>query len=97
MAGTAFNALMDGYVMTPDPGPLPTDNNAGATMGAVMGPNVGATATAGLSVGTPPLTGLHNIPLHVALLGLIALGVIVLLRKLGFRFSVAGKLTAGGR
>lgn len=89
---TAFNALIDdGYTAAPDPGPPPTDNNAGATMGAVMGPAPHAAAIQG----TPPLTGRHNTPLHVAFLGLIALGIVILLRKAGFRFAVAGSL--GGR
>lgn len=87
---TAYNALVDGYVTSPSPGPLPTDNNANATMGASMGPNLSARAAA--SIGTPPLTGQHNTPLQVGFLGLIALGIVILLRKLGFRFSVAGKL-----
>lgn len=86
----AYNSLVDGLVTSPDPGPVPTDNNAGATMGASMGPNLSAAASA--SVGTPPLTGRHNTPLQVAFLGIIALGIIVLLRKLGFSFSVAGKV-----
>lgn len=97
MAGTAFNALVDGYVATPNPGPLPTDNNAGATQGAVMGPNVsaGVSANTSASVGSPPYTGMHNTPLHVAFLGLLALGIIILLRRAGFRFSAVGKLGVG--
>ena len=97
MAGTAFNALTDGFVMNPDPGPVPTSDNGGATLGAVMGPTTTGNAAAADLQGTPPLTGSHNTPLQVAFLGLIALGVIILLRKAGFRFSVAGKLSAGGR
>ncbi|HET9721119.1 MAG TPA: hypothetical protein VFP55_13645 [Solirubrobacteraceae bacterium] len=93
---TAFNALLDGYATSPDPGPLPTDSNGGATMGATMGPTGTAAHIASLQ-GTPPYTGPHNTPLQVAFLGLIALGVVILLRKAGFRFSVAGKLSAGGR
>lgn len=92
----AFNALLDydAYMQTPDPGPVSTDTNSGATMGAVMGPSP---ANAHMVQGTPPLTGAHNTPLQVAFLGLVALGIIILLRKAGFRFSVAGKLSAGGR
>lgn len=97
MAGTAFNALVDSYVATPDPGPLPTGNNGGGTMGAVMGPSPSNTSAAASIQGTPPLTGSHNTPLHVAFLGLVALGVIILLRKAGFRFSAVGKLGVGGR
>lgn len=84
MAGTAFNSLVDGFVANPDPGTLPTDSNAGATQGAVMGPTPSQAANAADLQGTPPLTGAHNTPLHVAFLGLVALGVVILLRKLGF-------------
>lgn len=97
MSGTAFNALVDGYVTNPDPGPVPTDSNAGATRGAMMGPSPANTASAADLQGTPPLTGSHNTPLHVAFLGLLALGVVILLRKAGFRFSVAGNIGVGGR
>lgn len=95
MAGTAFNALVDGYVANPDPGPLPTNNNGGATMGAVMGPAPDDTSSAAAIQGTPPLTGRHNTPLHVAFLGLVALGVVILLRVAGFRFSGAGNIGVG--
>lgn len=95
MSAIAFNPLSDGYVSSPDPGPVPTDNNAGATMGATMGPNVTGGVNVAAMQGTRPLTGPHNIPLHVALLGLIAFGVVVLLRKAGFKFSFAGSV--GGR
>jgi hypothetical protein len=95
VSGTAWNTLTDGYVSAPNPGPLPTGDNGGATMGAVMGPTAAGNAAA--VQGTPPLTGSHNTPLQVAFLGLVALGVIILLRKAGFRFAVAGKLGAGGR
>lgn len=94
MAGTAYNALTDGFVLNPDPTPPPTSDNGNATMGADMGPSP---ANAAAVQGTPPLTGQHNTPLQVAFLGLVAFGVIVLLRKAGFRFSVAGKLSGGGR
>lgn len=94
MAGSAFNGLVDGFAFNPDPTPVATTDNANATMGAVMGPSP---ANAAAVQGTPPLTGAHNTPLQVAFLGLVALGVIVLLRRAGFRFSVAGKLAAGGR
>lgn len=97
MAGTAWNTLTDGFVANPDPGPVPTGSNAGSTMGAVMGPTpIGNSAASSLQ-GKPPLTGPHNTPLQVGFLGLIALGVIILLRKAGFRFSAAGKLGVGGR
>jgi hypothetical protein len=93
---SAFNALVDGYVTSPPPGPPPTDSNGGATAGAAMGPSIPGTHVADLQ-GTPPLTGSHNTPLQVAFLGMIALIVVIALRKLGFRFSMAGKLSAGGR
>jgi hypothetical protein len=89
--GTAFNALLDYSVQTPDPG-VPTDNNAGATRGAEMGPSPDNTQSYADLQGTRPLTGAHNTPLHVAFLGLVALGIVILLRKLGFGFSVAGRL-----
>jgi hypothetical protein len=91
---SAFNSLTDGYVTSPDPGPPPSDSNAGATRGATMGPNVSGVHISALQ-GTPPLTGAHNTPLHVAFLGIVALLVVILLRKAGFRFSVAGSI--GGR
>lgn len=94
MSTTAFNALTDGYVMSPDPGPPAADNNSGATMGAVMGPSP---ANAAASQGVPPLTGSHNTPLQVGFLGLLALGVVILLHMAGFRFSGAagGKFSVG--
>lgn len=95
MSATAFNTLIDGYVESPYPGAPPTDNNAGATMGATMGPNLSGQVAAGLSVGSPPLTGPHNTVLHVAFLGLLALAVLVLLRKAGFRFSYTGRIGRG--
>jgi hypothetical protein len=95
VSGTSFNTLVDGYVTSPNPGPLPTSDNANSTMGAVMGPTPAGSAAA--VQGTPPLTGSHNTPLQVGFLGLVALGVIILLRKAGFRFAVAGKIGAGGR
>lgn len=95
---SAFNALIDGYVTAPDPGPAPVDSNSGATMGAVMGPSP---AQMGPHIadlqGTPPIFGDHNTPLHVAFLGLLALGLVVGLRLMGFRFSVAGNVGLGGR
>jgi hypothetical protein len=96
VSALGFNPLMDGYVTAPDPGPPPTGDNGGATMGASMGPTPAGQHVADLQ-GTPPLTGIHNTPLQVAFLGLVALGVIILLRRAGFRFSVAGKIAAGGR
>lgn len=95
--GPAYNSLVDGYVVNPDPTPLPTNNNGGATMGAVMGPSPQNTAAAADLQGTPPLTGTHNTPLHVAFLGIIALAVIYLLRKGGFHGMVAGRASLGGR
>lgn len=94
---SAFNALIDGYGAAPDPGPPPTDSNAGATQGAAMGP--APVQNAADLQGTSPLFGQHNTPLHVAFLGLIALGVVIALRLAGFRFSVAGAggLGLGGR
>ncbi|HWD76345.1 MAG TPA: hypothetical protein VG371_14485 [Solirubrobacteraceae bacterium] len=92
---SAFNALVDGYAANPAPAP-PTDSNAGATMGASMGPSLAGQHVADLQ-GMPPLTGNHNTPLQVAFLGLVALGIVILLRRAGFRFSLAGKLSAGGR
>lgn len=95
MSATAFNQLIDGYVESPYPGQPPFDNNAGATMGASSGPNLTGTAAASLSVGSSPLTGPHNTVLHVAFLGLLALAVLVLLRKAGFRFSYTGRIGRG--
>jgi len=89
VSATAFNALMDYQVSAPNP--VPYDNNAGATQGASAGPNLTGTAAATLSVGSAPLTGPHNTVLHVAFLGLVSLGVLFLLSKLGFRFSYAGR------
>lgn len=94
---SAFNALVDGWSTAPNPGPPPADSNAGATMGAGMGPTPAAVANAADLQGLPPLTGAHNTPLQVAFLGLIALGIVILLRRAGFRFSFAGKVAAGGR
>jgi hypothetical protein len=80
---TAINSLIDGdgYLMTPDPGAPPTDNNSAATVGASMGP---APHEISALQGTPPLTGSHNTPLHVGFIGLVALGIVILLRVLGF-------------
>lgn len=96
MSVTAYNPLND-YLVVPDPGPPPTASNGGATRGAGMGPSPAQTASAADLQGTPPFFGAHNTPLHVALLGLIALGVVILLRKAGFRFAFAGRVSAGGR
>jgi len=95
---SAFNQLVDGWTTAPNPGPPPTDTNAGATAGAAMGPSPGQAVPHAASIqGTPPIFGAHNTPLHVAFLGLIALAIVILLRRAGFRFSMAGKLSAGGR
>jgi hypothetical protein len=80
-----YNALMDGYATAPDPGPPP---DAGATVSSV-GPHIADVQ------GSPPLTGAHNIPLHVGFLGILALAVVVFLRLVGFRFSVAGRIGSG--
>lgn len=97
MSGTAFNTLMDSYVTSPSPGPVPTADNGGATLGAGMGPSPAGAAAAADLQGTPPLFGGHNLPLHVAIIGLIAFAVIILLRKAGFRGMVAGRVSVGGR
>lgn len=97
MSAIGFNPLMDSYVTAPSPGPVPTGDNGGSTMGASMGPTAAGGAAIADLQGTPPLTGSHNTPLQVAFLGLLALGIIILLRKAGFRFSFAGKIAAGGR
>jgi hypothetical protein len=91
---TAFNALTDGYVTSPDPGPPDSGSNSGATRGAVMGPSP---ANVAALQGTPPLTGAHNTPLQVGFIGLIALGIVILLHMAGFRFSGAagGKFSVG--
>ena len=92
---SAFNPLTDGYVSAPEPAP-PSESNAGATMGATMGPSPSQMGPhiADLQ-GTSPLLGSQNIPLHVGFLGLLALGVVMLLRLLGFKFSAAGNLGVG--
>jgi hypothetical protein len=92
----AYNALMDGYVTSPDPGPPPTDSNGGATAGASVGPHpsqMGPHISA--LQGMPPLNGAHNIPLHVGVLGILALALVIVIRLLGFRFSAVGKIGAG--
>lgn len=93
---SAFNSLLDYGVTAPAPAP-PYDSNGNATAGASMGP---APAQTGVHIaalqGTPPLRGEHNIPLHVAFLGLLALGLVVALRYMGFRFSAVGKIGVGG-
>lgn len=65
-------------------------------MGATMGPSLTGADAASVQ-GTPPLTGSHNTPLQVGFLGLVALAIVILLRKLGFRFALAGKVGVGGR
>jgi hypothetical protein len=91
---SAFNALTDGYVSAPEPtAPPSSSDNAGATSGAAMGPSpsqMGPNIAA--LQGMPPLTGDHNIPLQVGFLGILALGVVIALRLLGFKFSAAGSL-----
>jgi hypothetical protein len=92
---SAFNALTDGFVSAPAPA-APTESNAGATMGAAMGPSPSQMGqTIADLQGTPPLTGEHNIPLHVGFLGVLALTVVIVLRLLGFKFSAAGNLGVG--
>jgi hypothetical protein len=92
---SAWNALTDGYVSAPEPAP-PAESNAGATQGATMGPHPSQMGAHIAELqGTPPLTGEHNLPLHVGFLGLLALGVVILLRMLGFNFSGAGKIGIG--
>lgn len=87
-----FNALVDGFTMSPAPAPPPA-----AASGGVAGPSP---SQAGPSIadvqGVPPLRGDHNIPLQVGFLGLAALAIVIGLRLLGFRFSVAGKVGVGG-
>lgn len=95
MSTVAYNPLTD-YIAAPNPGPVPTNSAGNATMGAVMGPTPQGQAYAASSLqGKPPLFGRHNTPLHVAMLGLLALAVLVLLHKGGFRFAFAGRLGRG--
>lgn len=91
---SAFNSLLDYGVTAPDPGPVPTGSNGGATMGASMGPSPANAAAAG-NVGRPPYTGAHNTALQVAFLGVVAFAVIVLLRKAGFRFGFVAGASVG--
>lgn len=56
---------------------------------------ISAGGTAGAPVGTPPLTGVHNSSLHVALWGVGALGIILLMHTWGFRLVSVGRY--GGR
>lgn len=86
---TAFNALMDSSLLAPEPAPPPGPDQGTATGPAHMGIHI-----ADLQ-GTPPLRGDHNIPLHVGFLGILALGVVVVLRLLGFRFSAVGQIATG--
>lgn len=88
MSFTAFNPLIDG-VSTSAPTRPATDNNGGATAGAVMGPSPAAAASAADLQGSRPLTGAHNTPLHVAVLGIVAILLLWGLRKAGFEFTVA--------
>lgn len=88
----AFNALVDGWVTSPDPGSPAADGNTPALAGTPT-----AVPHAHQVQGIPPLTGAHNTPLQVAFLGLVALAVVMLLRWAGFRFSFAGKVSGGGR
>jgi hypothetical protein len=84
---TAFNALMDtGYgPVAPAPAPPP----AQGSVQSPIGPHIADMQ------GMRPLTGDHNIPLHVGFLGLLALTVVVFLRLIGFRFAVAGRIGTG--
>jgi hypothetical protein len=86
----AFNALVDGHVANPDPGPPPPDG--GATAGPE--PHHMGVHIADLQ-GTRPLAGDHNIPFHVGCLGLAALLLVVALRLAGFKFAVAGNIGRG--
>lgn len=88
---TAYNALVDGYGYTgaPDPGPV-------GDVGSVQAHSSTMPHIADLQ-GMPPIFGDHNIPLHVGMLGLLALAIVVGLRALGFTFSGAVGVGIGGR
>lgn len=87
---SAYNALVDfGYGSSPDPGPVP--GPVGGDVHSSVGPHIADVQ------GVPPIFGDHNIPLHVAFLGIAALAIVVGLRLLGFRFSGAAGVGIGGR
>ena len=44
------------------------------------------------SVGSQPLTGDHNLPIHLGVVIVAALGVVIVLNKAGFRFAVTAGL-----
>jgi len=92
--------LLDYTVNASSPAP-PTGGGA-ATPGPYSQATVGRSLDAGVTVGvanqpvgTSPLTGVHNTPLHVAVVGIGALAAIVLMHKWGFRLVSVGRY--GGR
>ena len=87
MSALAFNPLIEGGGYNPPaPPPAAVAGSASAQVGGY-----GLTASSDVQ-GMRPLTGLHNIPLRVGVMGLLALVTLWLLRLGGFRFSVAGDL-----
>jgi hypothetical protein len=60
------------------------------------GPYSQASIGNGQPVGTAPLAGSHNTPLHIAAWGLGGAAVIVLMHRWGFRLVSVGRY-AGGR
>lgn len=83
-------ALLDGLVNAGSP-PPPTGGGP-----VTPGRYSQATVSAGSPVGTAPLTAVHNTPLHIAIFGLGAIGVVVIMHKWGFHLVSAGRY-GGGR
>lgn len=83
-------SLLDGYAPA-SPAPPPTGGGP-VTPGRYSQATVGTTQP----VGTAPITGTHNTPLHVAAWGLGSLAFIILMHKWGFRLVSVGRY-GGGR
>lgn len=85
MSALAYNPLIDGVSYT-SPGMSSSRSTYAGT------PQPVATGTTASVQGMAPLTGRHNTPLHLAMLGVLAILVLWGLRALGFEFVATGRV-----
>jgi hypothetical protein len=86
----ANTAILDGLVSSPAP-PSAGQATIAAPASQLAGTNLAASVQ-----GSAPLGGIHNTPLHIALWGASAVGVILFMHKMGFRLLSVGRY-GGGR
>lgn len=87
MSVTAPNPLHDEWAYGITATQVPWNSNGGVTAGSPAGPSPAGARSAAQLQGTAPLTGPHNTPLHIAVIGVLALLVLWGLHKAGFRFG----------